>query len=185
MIELFDASILKILTVFSISQGSRLNRKTIKEKTMIPNVVLDKNLSKLLNLRVLSKERNLFFLNFKNNKIKYIIEVVYEKYAQLKQLPLKEYFIILNLTDKLSETKNINDVYLFGSYAKLIFTESSDIDIAIISDGVDKKEVKKIIDKLEKKHKKRIEVHYFTRKFYVNKRDRLVKEILQHGIKII
>ena len=38
MIELFDKNVLRILTVFSISPGSRLNRKVLKEKTMLPNI---------------------------------------------------------------------------------------------------------------------------------------------------
>ena len=81
--------------------------------------------------------------------------------------------------------REIGDVYLFGSYAKLIFSESSDVDIAIVSNQINKKEADKVIKKLEKKHKKEIELHYFTRNFYKNKRDPLVKEILQHGIKMI
>ena len=85
----------------------------------------------------------------------------------------------------LPKTENVGDVYLFGSYAQLIFNEKSDMDIAIISDKVNKKEVEKIIRKLEKKHKKVIETHFFSKKFYNNKRDILVKEILQNGVRLI
>ena len=74
---------------------------------------------------------------------------------------------------------------MFGSYAKLIFRENSDVDIAIVSDVVDKRKIKKTIRKLEKEYKKKIEIHFFTKKFYNNKRDPLVKDILQHGIKLI
>ena len=185
MIELFDKNTFKILTVFSISPGSRLNRKVLKEKTMMPNIVLDKTISRLLNFKILIKEKNLFALNFKNNEIKKIIEIVAENYNKFKQLPLKEYFIIIESLEETSRIKNIEEMYLFGSYSKLIFTENSDIDIAIISESVRKKNIEKIIKKLEKRYKKSIEVHYFSRKFYTNKRDPLVKEILQHGIKLI
>jgi len=185
MIELFDKNILKVLTVFSISPGSRLNRKVLKEKTSIPNIVLDKTLSKLINYRVLIKEKNLFSMNFKNSDVKEIIEVLAGNYNKFKQLPLADYFLINEIFEELSKIKNMSDVYLFGSYAKLIFKEGSDIDIAIISDNINKPAVKKVIRKLEKKYKRIIEVHYFSRKFYSNKKDPLVKEILQHGVKVI
>ena len=184
MIGLFDNNILKVMTVFSISPGSRLNRKIIKEKTGIPNIILDKTLAKLVNFKVLIKEKGFFALNFKNTEVKGIINLVAENYAKFKQIPLKEYFIILNIIEEFSKIKDIGDVYLFGSYAKLIFRENSDIDIAIISE-IDKKEINKVAEKLEKKYNKKIEVHFFTKKFYNNKRDPLVKEILQHGIKMI
>ena len=185
MIKLFDFNIEKIMTVFSISPGSRWNRTIIKEKTGIPNVVLDRYLTKLLNLGFLSIEKNLFILNFKNVYIKQIIEEISENYLKLKQLPLKDYFIIRSISKNLSEIKNIGDVYLFGSYAKLIFKENSDIDIAVISDKVVNKKVKELVRKLEKRYKKKIEIHFFPKEFYNNKKEPLVKEISQHGIKLI
>ncbi len=185
MIELFDLNVLKILTVFSVSPGSRFTRKAIKEKTNMPNVVLDKHLAKLLNLKILAKVRNFLILNFKNNEIKPIINAVSEQYTYFRQLPLKDYFLVLNIKDELLKTKNLLNVYLFGSYAKLIFKENSDMDLAIISKEINKKDVEKIIRKVEKRYKKNIEVHYFSDNFYNNKRDPLVKEILQHGIMMI
>lgn len=184
MIELFDSNILKIMTIFSTSPGSRLNRKLIKEKTRIANIILDKTLAKLINFKVLIKEKGFFALNFKNTEVKEITNLAAENYLKFKQIPLKEYFILFNITEEFSKIKDIGDVYLFGSYAKLIFRENSDIDIAVISE-IDKKEMNKITSKLEKKHNKKIEIHFFTKKFYNNKRDPLVKEILQHGIKMI
>lgn len=185
MIELLDFNIEKILTLFSISWGSRWNRKIIKEKTGLPNVVLDKYLSKLLNFGFLIKEKNLFSINFKNAEIGGIIKNLSADYLKFKQLQLKEYFMIRDISRKISETKNVENVYLFGSYSKLIFRKDSDIDIAIVSEDVDKKKIGEVIKNLEKRYKKTIEVHFFSKKFYKNKKDPLVKEILQHGIKLI
>ncbi|MBI2631719.1 nucleotidyltransferase domain-containing protein [Candidatus Pacearchaeota archaeon] len=185
MIDIFNSNIVKVLTIFSISPGSRLNRKNIKEKTNIPNIVLDKILYTLINLNVLIKEKNIFSINHKNREINEILKFLYEKYSTFKQLQLKEYFLILNIKDAFLAVREIRDVYLFGSYAKLIFTTSSDIDIAIVSKQINKREVEKVIRKIEKKYKKKIEIHYFTKDFYKHKRDPLVKEILQHGIKMI
>ncbi len=185
MIEIFDKNILKVLTVFSLSPGARLNRKTLKEKTAIPNLVLDKTLNTIINLKILTKERNLFTLNFRNNKIKEIIALVQEDYAKLKQLPLKEYFIILDIKIEIAKIKNIHEVHLFGSYAKLLFKENSDIDIAVISDKIEKENINKTTKKLEKKYKKKIEIHIFSKNIHKNKKDPLVKEIFQHGVKLI
>jgi len=184
MIELFDKNVLRILTVFSISPGSRLNRKVLKEKTMLPNIVLDKTISRLLNFKILAREKNLFALNFRNGEVKKIVEIIAENYSKLKQLPLKEYFIIIDICEELSKIKGMEEIYLFGSYAKLVFTENSDIDLAIVSDSANKRDAERAIKKLEKKYKKAIEVHYFSKKFHSNKKDPLVKEILQHGVKL-
>lgn len=185
MIELFDKNIMKVLTVFSLSPGSRLNRKIIKEKTAINNIILNKTLAYLVNIKILLKEKNLFSLNFQNKYIKEIIVQVSENYNKLKQLPLREYFIILDFFYEILKIKNVGDVYLFGSYAKLIFKEKSDIDIAVVSDNAKKKEINKTASKFGRKHKKAIEIHYFTKKFYKNKRDPLVREIIQHGVKLV
>lgn len=185
MIELLDFNIEKILMIFSISPGSRINRTTIKEKTNIPNVILDKCLAKLLNFNILIKEKNLFYLNFKNSELMSIIKKLSEKHFKFKQLPLREYFIIQEIVYSLSELKGIENVYLFGSYSKLIFHENSDIDIAIVSNTANEKEINKVTRKLEKKYKKTIETHVFSKDFYKNKRDPLVKEIIQHGIKAV
>lgn len=185
MIELLDKNIMKILTIFSLSPGSRLNRKIIKEKTNLNNIILDKTLARLTNFKILIREKNFFVLNFENKELKELINLISGNYTKLRQIPLKDYFIILDLVLEISKMKDIGDVYLFGSYAKLIFKENSDMDIAIISNNVIKEETNKLIKKLEKKHKKTIEIHYFTKNFYNNKKDPLVKEILQHGIQII
>ncbi len=78
-----------------------------------------------------------------------------------------------------------NEIWLFGSYSKLVFNEKSDVDIAfLISDKIDKEKIRKYLRKIEKHYEKTIEEHFFEKKvFYKNKKDLLVKEIIQHGIR--
>ncbi|MBS3074466.1 nucleotidyltransferase domain-containing protein [Candidatus Pacearchaeota archaeon] len=185
MIGFLDRNVLKIMTVFSASPGIRLRRKVMQEKTGINNIVLDKTLALLLNLKILSKENGFISLNFNNNETRILLNYASESYNKLKQLPFKEYFMMLDIVSELSRIRDIGDVYLFGSYSKLIFTEESDIDIAVISDEVDRKLVNKAAKKLDKFFKKKIELHFFTKEFHKNKRDPLVREILQNGIKLI
>ena len=185
MIRLIENGIMKILTVFSLAPGIRLNRKSLQEKTGLNNIMLDKALNILLNFKILQKEKNLFSINHQNENAKKLITRAAESYNKLKQLPLKEYFMITDIIKELAEIKNIGEVYLFGSYSKLVFKESSDVDIAVISDSADKKRVNLVIHKLEKKYNKKIEIHQFSKGFYSNKKDPLVKDIIQNGVKLI
>jgi len=185
MIGLFEKDIVKILTLYSLSPGSRFSREEIKKKTDMNNITLNKTLFLMLNLALLIKEKHLFSINFENKNSKLAMGFVSNQYSLLKHLPLSSYYILLEIYYEIIKEKIGGEVYLFGSYAKLTFREKSDIDLAVISDTLDKKSFNKCISRLEKKHKKKIEVHYFSNNFYKNKKDPLVKEILQHGVRLI
>jgi predicted nucleotidyltransferase len=182
IVQVFNKDVLELLTIFSLSPGSKFLRKELKEKTKLNNVNLDNCINTLLNSDLIKKEKRFLLLNLDN--IKEIIKLVSEEYKKLKELPLDVYFSIINILFFLNKLKSIN-VYLFGSYAKLIFKDNSDIDIAIISENINKKELNKLVQKTESKYKKRIEIHYFGKDFYKNKKDPLVKEIIKNGIKLI
>ncbi|MGB9708121.1 MAG: nucleotidyltransferase domain-containing protein [Candidatus Pacearchaeota archaeon] len=151
------------------------------------NITLDTALSVLLNLHFIKKEGRELSLNFEKEETKLIISLVSKQYKMLKELPLCVYFSIVDILSNIVKIKE-TDVYLFGSYAKLIFKEGSDIDLAIISDNLtqkDKRELNKIIRKTELRYGTKIELHYFSKRFYKNKQDPLVREILKNGVKLI
>ena len=182
---IFDKDILEVLTVFSISPGSRFLRKDLKEKTKLNNVNLDNALSILINSKILRKEGRFLLLDL--DCAKDIINIISAQYKGLRQLPLDAYFSIINIIYFISKFKAV-DVYLFGSYAKLVHKDTSDIDIAIVSDDISediKKELNALAQKTESRYGKKIEVHYFGLNFYKNKKDHLVKEILRNGIRLI
>ena len=183
--QIFNKDILEVLTIFSISPGSKFLRKELKEKTKLNNINLDNAINTLLNSNLIKKEKRFLSLNFDNARD--IIELLSHEYKSLKELPLDVYFSIINLILLLSKLKGIN-VYLFGSYSKLVYKETSDIDILIVSDKItidDKKEINKLIQKLESKYRKKIEVHYFGMNFYKNKKDLFVQEVLKNGLRLI
>ncbi|MFH0831353.1 MAG: nucleotidyltransferase domain-containing protein [archaeon] len=184
---IFDREIAKILTIFSVSQGSRMQRKEIQERARINNRVLDSRINLLLNAKILKKEKRLLSLDLEKEIVKNIVSILAAEYKNLKELPLDAYFSILEVIDFLGRFKSLQS-YLFGSYAKLIYKEKSDIDLAIISDRIsekDKKGLGNLTRKVESKYKTSIEIHYFTGNFYKNKKDPLVKEILKNGVKLI
>lgn len=184
--NIFTKDCFKILTLFSLSPGSRFNRKEIKERVLLNNVPLDNALKRLLYGNILKKQNNYYSVNLENTLSKEIITICKKQHIELREIPLSVYFLILDLVDELVKQKHI-EVYLFGSYAKLVYTNKSDIDLALLSaDKIDKKEINKVVSKLENTYSKNIEVHYFNKRlFYKNKKDPLVREILKNGIQLI
>ena len=185
--DIFDKNVIKILTFLSISPGSKFHRKEIKDKVAMNNVPLDKALNTLVNTGLLKQEKRLYCINFENKYSKGILEIIKGEYSRLNEIPLKAYFALRDVSASLSSLNEIGNAYLFGSYAKLIYTDSSDIDLAIFlaeeSPGI-KKTIDRIIGKIERKYNKKIEVHFFNKKDSKS-RDPLVKEILRNSVVLI
>jgi len=185
MMQIINKDILKILTIFSVSPGSKFLRNELKEKTNMNNVVLDNSLTILINSSLILKKGKFLFLNFENENTNKIAEFVNLEYKKLKRVPFNAYFSVLEIVNYLSKFKGLS-VYLFGSYSKLVFNEKSDIDIAIISDSLkNKRDIGRITRKIEKIYGKEISIQYFSNNFYKNKSDPIVKEILRNGVKLI
>lgn len=185
MFEIFDKDIFQLLVVFSLSPGSKLTRNELKEKTKMLNVTLDNCLTTLINSSIIKKEKRMHSLNIDNSK--QIIDMISKEYKKLNELPLNAFFSVVNMVYFLKNFKKL-DIYLFGSYAKLIYKENSDIDIAIISDNFsqkNKKNLSRFVDKIEQRFTKKIEIHYFGTNFYKNTSDPLVKDILRNNVRLI
>ena len=93
---------------------------------------------------------------------------------------------LIDLSSMLSRIQNIAETYLFGSYAKLIHTKESDIDLAIVlikEDSHTVGKVKNVVRKIEKKYGKAIEIHYFEQED-MSKKDGLILEILRNGVNL-
>lgn len=182
---MFHKNTSKVLTLFSISPGSKFTRNEIKEKTLLHNIPLDHAINLLLNNKILIKEKRLLGLNFENSNVKAIVDLMHREYIRLKEIPLKIYYLLMDISSELSEKSSIKNIYLFGSYAKLIHTEKSDVDLAIVSKKGDNiaKEIKKIIAKIEKKYNKAIEIHFFDEND-MKQKDKLINEILRNSVVI-
>jgi predicted nucleotidyltransferase len=176
--NLFEKNIVKILTYFLISPGSRYTRKEIKEKTKMNNVPLDNTLTKLKNLKLLNENKKIYELNFKIEKNKEIFGIISSEYKYFN-IPHEVFNIILESEEKLAKNKTVKSMILFGSYAKLIHTENSDIDIAIITKSKTKKQTDKI-KKETKRLNKKLELHFFEEND-LKANDPLIKDILRNG----
>ena len=184
--SIFDTDIVKVLSLFALSPGSKFRRQEIQLKTKINNVPLDKALSKLVSSNVFKKEKLLYSIEI-NDYSKGIISLLSKQYKELKELPLDVYFTLIEISSVVSTAKDV-ELYLFGSYSKLIYTENSDIDLAVITNNKSfkKENLTRLITKLEGVYGKTIETHYFEKtSFYKNKSDPLVKDILRNGVKLV
>jgi len=187
IINLIDKNYTKILLFLAISPGSRYSRKEIKEKTEMNNVPLDNSLNALVNLKLIKEENKIYSLNLDNEIIRQLLK---EK-QKISNLPLKVQFILLDFIDYALNLKSIKNIILFGSYSKLIFSEKSDIDIAVVfADKIKNREKteKKILafeDKLSKKYRKEIQSHFFLEKDLKHKEDPLIRDILRNEMSLI
>lgn len=183
--QAFTQNTFKIMSLFSLSPGSRFNRNEIKGKTNLNNVPLDEGLVRLLNSKILKKEGNYYSLDFENEYSQKFTDICSRQHKQMKSLPLSAYFLLADFVFSMSLHKGV-ETYLFGSYSKLIFTGKSDIDIAILEPKINRAPAERIIRKLERAYGTRIQAHYFDKKaFYRSKKDPLVREITKNGIRLI
>ncbi len=183
--NLFDKNLVKVLSYFLISPGSKYRRKELKEKTEMNNIPLDTTLQQLLSLKILKEKKHLLELNLENRELLDVITYLKKEYASFN-VPYAIFNLLAEISAKLSKEKGIIRAILFGSYAKLIHIEKSDIDIAVILSNALKnpsfleKKMQKSAEKLEKKYKKNIELHFFSEKD-LTKKDPLMQEIQRNG----
>lgn len=88
---------------------------------------------------------------------------------------------------EISKHYNIQEVYLFGSYAKGTNHEDSDIDIAIITDDIKCNDVfdeQLNLKKLRRNIDYRIEPHLIEVADYDNVETPFVQEVIDTGIKV-
>jgi predicted nucleotidyltransferase len=184
--DIFNKDTIKILALFSVSPGSKFTRNEIKEKTMLNNVPLDNALNILLNNKTLIKEKRFFSLNFGNKNLKSLLNIVKNEHLRFKEIPLKIYYMLLDISAILSDIRNITKVYLFGSYAKLIYTDKSDVDLAIVLEKENRdtiNKIKKNIKKIERKYDKSLELHFFEKKD-MRQRDPMIREISRNNVEL-
>ena len=179
IISLLNKNSAKILLLFSTSPGRRYLRKEIQEKSEINNVPLESSLAELLNFKLIIKKRKIYSLNLENNLVSQILDELKE----FSSIPLKIKFILNDFVSYMSKVKGINSILLFGSYSKIIFSDKSDIDIAVICESKNDIEGKAtfIADRLSKEYKKNIHVNFFSEQDLKHKKDPLIKDILRNS----
>ncbi|MBN1544003.1 nucleotidyltransferase domain-containing protein [Candidatus Woesearchaeota archaeon] len=186
----------KILFVFAEAPGKAISRKEIQQLTKLGNKVLTKFLLLLEKFSIITSEKigkaYYYKLNLSSAFTEQIIETIMLEKKQLNNPDFAALNVLREFVYELTnaDLENIEQVILFGSYAKRTFSRDSDIDVAIITteksaDG--ELLITDIIDRLHKRFKKEIQPHYYTAKDFkaLEKKDRLVKEIVKDGIRLL
>lgn len=184
--DIFDRDAAKVLTLFSVSPGSKFTRNEIKEKTLLNNAPLDNALTSLVKNRLIRKEKRLLQLNFENESVKKLLEIVKKEHLRFREIPLKVYYALLDFSHELSKSKSVSAAYLFGSYAKLVYTDKSDVDVAVVMADESTKSISRVKEaakKLEKKHGKILELHFYSEND-MKQKDPLIKEIRTNGVEL-
>lgn len=185
--DVFNKDVAKVLTLFSVSPGSKFSRNEIKEKTMLNNVPLDNALNALLNNEILIKEKRFISLNFENKNLKPMSDIIKREHLRFKEIPLKIYYMMLDVSAVISNIQSPIKAYLFGSYAKLIYTDKSDIDLAVVLEKGHKdivNKIKKNLSRIEKKYDKSLELHFYEKRD-MKQKDPIIKEILRNSVELL
>jgi predicted nucleotidyltransferase len=184
----------KILFVIMSAPGKAITRKQINGMTKTGHR-LDKYLTLLerFQLIVRKKQGKKFLYTF--NLVSPYAEQLLSLYKQeRKDYNAVDFEIINILRDFVYgltqfDFKNIRKILLFGSYAKRTYHENSDIDLALLTaeetNPGEKLLHTDLIDQLEKRFGKQIQVHYFAETEFEKLRksgNKLVNEIAADGL---
>jgi predicted nucleotidyltransferase len=173
-----NKSVWKLLALISYSPGAGYTRKEIIKLLNWNNLTLDRTLEKVNFYNIIIKNKRVIKLNFENPDTSKLLDIMeYEK--KKMNFPSFELFILLKDFLRLIESKNIKNIYLFGSHAKKIASVNSDIDIAIFSnEKINLIEAKQTISD---HYEKEIQLHYFKS----NEKNIIIEEVIKHGVKLI
>lgn len=189
-IALGTKSSVKVLYLFSTAPGKSLTRKEIQQMTRLANNPLSESLKFLVNSGILArKNKREYALDFDNEDVAGLVEFFKDESRHLRNIPYTIWLTLFELSVKVAGRIPVRSIYLFGSQAKLVAHEKSDIDVAVILGG--KRETKtdleleKIVSRLENKFGRKIQVHVFEEKEFAGHGAGMSKEILRDGIRII
>jgi len=180
----------RILELLLETPRKLVSRKELFKYTKLGNAPLSKGLSRLVNAQMLIKEKKgkkeFYYINLENDYMGLVKELWEKERRDLRSLEYDIKIIISEFLRKLLDVSEVNEVILFGSWAKGTASIKSDIDLAVVFDKDLKGEIEvaRIIKYIEKKFGKEIQAHYFTKKGF-NEKSKLIKEIKEDRIKML
>jgi predicted nucleotidyltransferase len=186
----------KILFVFAEAPGKAVSRKEIQQLTKLGNKVLTKFLLLLEKFSMITSSKigkaYYYKLNLSNPFTEQIVGTILLEKKQLNNPDFAALNVLREFVYELTNADlgNLEQVILFGSYAKRTFSKDSDIDVAIITQeksADDELLITDIIDRLHKRFRKEIQPHYYTAKEFkeLAKKNKLVKEIVKDGVRLL
>lgn len=188
-------SVWRILILYGESPGTGFTRQELKEHTKLGNKALSFALKRLTTFNILSAKKDVlpltvYKLNMNNPYTTDILNILRKEKNDLNNLKHNFALIAREFSRKVIDIVDVLGIYLFGSIAKGIYREDSDIDFAVVLRKKTPKDdmlISTIADETSKKFKRKIQYFIFTPRQISDsrKRSKLTEEILKHGIKII
>lgn len=183
----------KVLLVLAEAPGKAVSRKEIWALTLMGNKMIDRSVRLLSQFEVISVSRvgnrKYYKFNFNSPFASKLLELIKLEKEKLESIT----FSIVNLLRELgyeityASPDNVVKMILFGSYAKRTYTESSDVDVAVVFKERNPTEellITGIVEKLERRFEKEIQIHYFTEKEFLGN-TKLIQEIKKDGIVVL
>jgi predicted nucleotidyltransferase len=137
----------------------------------------------MLRKELLSLEKSgIFSSSRKANLSYYSLNKSYPLHDELKTIVFKTIGIKGLLIKTLSDIKNIETAFIYGSYAKNQYNAKSDVDLFIIG-NVDEDKLISKIDKIEKDLKREINYSIYSRKDFEKKKrqkDGFIEDIIEN-----
>lgn len=178
----------RILSLLFETSRKPVSRSELFKFTKLGNAPLSRGLKRLIRAELLVWEKrgnkDFYYLNESNKYVQDLKQLLEMERKSLRSLPYSITIILNEFLRSLNDSvTGIEKVILFGSQAKGTASVHSDIDLALIFEADLTQEIfiTKIIQKLEKQFKVKIQVHYFTHQSF-KMENKLTKEIQQDGI---
>jgi predicted nucleotidyltransferase len=178
----------RILSLLLETPRKLISRTEIYKHTRLGNSPLSKGLERLTNANIIIKEKKgkkeYYYINTENPFTKNIQELWTLEKKELRFLEYDIKIILSEIIRSISEFNEIQEIYLFGSYAKGTASINSDVDLGIITNRkfTETPELTNTISNIEKKHKKEIQLHFLIKQDL--KTNPVGREIINTGIKI-
>jgi len=185
---LTSGSELKVLGLFAEAPGKALNRTELQKYTHIANNPLSGALKALMNFNVIEKKNNNYQLNFRNEFVPKLMDLLKDEIKSLKNIPYSVWLMLFDFNKKIVNKMDMVSLYMFGSWAKGIARDSSDIDLAMVVHEKSREievELSGLAESLKEKYDRSIQIHIFDEKEFKGKETILIKEILKDGIRIV
>lgn len=181
----------RILELLFETPKKLISRVELFKYTKLGNSPLSRGLNRLVKAGIIILEKKgkkeFYYIDEKNEYAVLLMELWKKENKSMRNLSYDLKLVLSEFMRSLNDScSTIDKVILFGSQAKGTASVNSDIDLAVIfsKDLNQEIEVTKIVHKLEKQFKVKIQVHYFTTKIFSVK-TKLVTEIKNDGIRLI
>ena len=163
MVNLNSALIIKILGYCFINPNEEFYGRQLAKKLEVDPGNLSKKLAELEREGLLSSD-------IKGRQKYFTLNSHYPFLVETKRLYEAKYSVVLVLKDILSQIKDLQAAYLFGSYLKNSFSRESDIDILLVGEHNGLEARKKILP-LQKRLGREINIIDFSPKEFQKKKD--------------